>query len=437
MSLIFSSMLISFILMPLTMAYASEGLSLSEAQDIALHNSPVIQMSGGRKDEFEGKKIATYASFLPSVKASGYKYFDQKFQTLSTNLNGVPTVFAFVQPYSLGRVSFDLPIFSGFRGLNDYKSASMMENSASRSHDWDTFVLQRSIREGFYRALAAKELAIVAAENVKTLEDHLNHVQARKRGGLTTNYDVLRVEVQLDEATTQKMEADDRVLLAREELSRLMGTPDDNRELVGSLPEPSRQVDVSKLSVQDLDRKDLEAVKLASESARFSKNSQSLWMIPEIGFMANYDWYNNSNYSWQRADQYKNAYGVGLYLNWNLFDGGQSIGKAKESVARLVQAEARTRLEEQKIPIALENFKRRYRYGVALYNTAISDIKKSEESVRQAIEGTKQGIRTVSEQLDSQLDLFRSKATKVNAQLLTAEALINLELTTGKDLSHE
>lgn len=437
MSLIFSCVMIILLSLSLIEANASETLSLVEAQDIAVQKSPIIQMSEGRRDEYRGKTITSFASFLPTLKASGYKYFDQKFQTLTTNLNGTPTVFAFVQPHSFGRVSLGLPLFNGLRNLNDYRSASMMEDSASKNHDWSSFVLKRSVREAFYRALAAKELAIVSAENIKTLEDHLNHIQARKRGGLTTNYDVLRVEVQLDEATTQKIEADDRVVIAREELSRLMGTPDDKRELSGVLPEPSTQVNVSNLSTQDLDRKDLESIKLASESARYSKNSQNLWMVPEIGFMANYDWYNNTNYSWQRADQYRNAYGVGLYVNWNLFDGGESIGKAKESVGRLVQAQARTRLEEQRIPITLETLKRRYRYGVALYKTAISDIKKSEESVRQAIEGTKQGIRTVSEQLDSQLDLFRSKATKVNAQLLTAEALINLELTTGKDLSHE
>jgi outer membrane protein TolC len=437
MSLLLSGILFFFLVASLAYGDTGHGLTLEEAQNTALQKSPTLQFAEGRKDEFEAKTITSFASFLPTVKASGYKYFDQKYQILNTNLNGTPIAFQLVQPRSFARVSLGLPLFNGFRNWNQYRSASAMESSAAKSHDWEGFVLKRNIREAFYRALAAKELAIVSQENIKTLEDHLGHIQARKRGGLTTSYDVLRVEVQLDEARTQKIEADDRVVYARDELSRLMGVPFDQRELSGSLPEPSSAINVSVLNSDDIDRKDLEAIKLASEAARYTKNSENLWMIPEIGFMADYDWYNNTNYSWQRSDRYRNAYGVGLYVNWNLFDGGASIGKAKESVARLVQAQAKTRMEEQKIPMSIEMLKRRYRYGIALFKTAITDIKKSEESVRQAIEGTKQGVRTVSEQLDSQLDLFRSKATKVNAQLLTAEALINLELTTGKDLSHE
>lgn len=437
MSLFLTSLIFFFAVTPLAHGDDANGLSLEEAQNVASQKSPSLEFASGRKDEFEAKTATSFATFLPTLKASGYKYFDQKFQTLNTNLNGTPIAFALVQPRSFARVSFNLPLFNGLRDFNQYRSASAMESSAAKSYDWESFVLKRNIREAFYRALAAKELAIVSQENIKTLEDHLNHIQARKKGGLATSYDVLRVEVQLDEAKTQKIDADDRVINSRSELSRLMGVPGDERSLLGALPEPILEVDVSKLNIQNIDRKDLEAIKLASESARYTKNSANLWMIPEVGFMADYDWYNNTNYSWQRADQYRNAYGVGLYVNWNLFDGGASIGKAKESVARLVQAQARTRMEEQKIPVTLEVLKRRYKYGVALFKTATADIKKSEESVRQAIEGTKQGVRTVSEQLDSQLDLFRSKATKVNAQLLTAEALINLELTTGKDLSYE
>lgn len=412
------------------------GLTLEEAIEAGLKESPAIKLSLAREDEFSAKKSGAMAGFLPHLGLQANKFVEQKYQTFSMSLGGgTAATIPLVSPKTIVDLNFRMPIFNGLRNYNSYKAASFLSESASLQQNWEEFSLKRKIKEAFYRALAAEQFARVAQENIVTLEDHLAHVEARKKGGLTTNYDVLRIEVQLDEAKTQKMEADDRVILARKELARVMGLPNDDRELVGDLPVPSDNEQLKHLTVDEsLKRSDIESLRLLEKAADHNKRSAGSWLFPEIGLMANYDWYNNVNYSWTRGSEYKNAYGGGVYLTWNLYDGGASHASSKEKVAQLRQSEAQLKLEEQRLPIALETFQRRYRYGLALYRTTVSDIKKSEESVRQAKEGARQGVRTVSEQLDAQLDLFRSRAGKVNAQLITAEALINLELVTGKEL---
>jgi outer membrane protein TolC len=125
---------------------------------------------------------------------------------------------------------------------------------------------------------------------------------------------------------------------------------------------------------------------------------------------------------------------VGVFVKWDLFDGGASFSKAREADARRVQAEAAQMVGNENSVVDLETWKRRYDYGFQLYRTALEDIRKSQESVRMAREGSRQGVRTVSEQLDAQLDLFRARANEVNAQLMAAQALLQLELATGQPL---
>ena len=52
----------------------------------------------------------------------------------------------------------------------------------------------------FFKSLAAQKIEVVSQENLKTITDHLDQTQSLKQGGIATNYDVLRVEVQLSEA---------------------------------------------------------------------------------------------------------------------------------------------------------------------------------------------------------------------------------------------
>ena len=54
-------------------------------------------------------------------------------------------------------------------------------------------------------AIASKELEKVAQQNVKTLEEHLTKAKALQQSGMETSFDVLRVEVQLNKAQSDKL----------------------------------------------------------------------------------------------------------------------------------------------------------------------------------------------------------------------------------------
>jgi outer membrane protein TolC len=51
-----------------------------------------------------------------------------------------------------------------------------------------------------------------------------------------------------------------------------------------------------------------------------------------------------------------------------------------------------------------------------------------------AQEGRRAGVRTSTELLDAESDLFRSRAGLITAQMGAIEALVNLELVSGQKL---
>jgi outer membrane protein TolC len=419
---------------------SSNDLSLEQAVSEALDQSPEIKFSKAQQDEASGRKNESLSGFLPSLAATGLHLTNEKYETFSTAIApGQPVTIPLVTPITSLKFSLSLPIFDGLRNVNSFRSATAAEEASEKNRQWKEFEIEETVRDAFYRALAAQQLAEVATENIRTLEDHYAHVQARQRGGIATGYDVLRVEVQLDQARSQKIQDDDSVVLERKRLARIMGTPNDVRPIVGELPVPLEAPKLVQLSAEGAlqNRKDIESLKLTEKSDDLADTAAKSWLVPTIGLMADYEFYNNTNDQLTNSDPYHNDYDVGIYARWNIFDGGSSIARSQQSAARLQQASAKLEMEIQRLPENLETWKRRYNYSVSLYGTAVSDIKKSEESVRQAKEGFRQGVRTVSEQLDAQLDLFRSRATKVTSQLTAADALIQLELTLGRKVSHD
>ena len=71
---------------------------------------------------------------------------------------------------------------------------------------------------------------------------------------------------------------------------------------------------------------------------------------------------------------------------------------------------------------------------MSVYKSKSVSISQAQEAVRQATLGKRAGTRTVSDLLDSELELDLSKAKMVQAQIDAIEALGNLELASGKAL---
>lgn len=414
----------------------AQGIPLSQAIQEALNNSPRVKQSEAQAENAHWKHTEAMAGHMPNVSATANYLTTKKYLLTDISLPGSSTTLSMPQiiPTSILSLNAQLPIFDGFATTNRVSATTNFSDSSDTDVEWQKFQLEREVILAFYKAIAAEQLNVVAKQNLRTLEDHLHDVKLFKSAGLSTQYDVLRVEVQTNEARSEVMNTDDNLQMARNRLAELMGKENDSRIPQGQLPTFNRSIlsDVNQL--KDVQRKDFSAMQLRIDGLdKMTAAARKHWS-PKISLVGQYQYYNNVNDSPTDRSAFRNAYTAGVALTWVLFDGLYSTSKVHESVAE--KSEMELVLAQKKIHAHydLDFWRRKLAYYIALYDARTSDIGKSQESVRLAQVGQKAGARTNTDLLDAESELFRARAGSVNAQIGSIESMINLELATGKQI---
>lgn len=411
-------------------------LSLKEALEEGSSNSLQLQKVSSQKEEAAWKRVESTSGYLPQISASASYLTDKKYLLTDVQLAGSanPVSIPAIVPTTNMLLTLNYPLFDGFASTNRYQSAKLNEQSAVQELDWTQFQIQKQITLQYYKTLASQTLEEVANQNIKTLEDHLKDVNLFKKAGVFTNYDVLRVEVQVSEAKSELLNSIDNTAINKNKLADLLGKESEIRALDGKLPILSSDL-IKNLDFQDIaSRKDLAGLAAKTESLTYLTDANSKYWIPRLSFFGQYQYYNNINDKISDSSSFREAYQLGLNLSWNIFDGAVSMAKSKQSVEQKYQAEKTLRMAQIKSKQDIELWKRKFIYFCSVYQSRVNDVQKSAESVRLAREGRKVGARTNTDLLDAETELFRAKAGVINAQVGAIEALVNLELATGKNI---
>lgn len=439
--LVFCSV-ISFI-SPRTMAESPQPISLTlpQALEMSLKISPKIQKSESVVRETSYKKTEAFSTYYPTLSLGANYLFDKKYIYTDVQLGPSVSSVPAVVPTSSYSLTLQYSVFDGFASTSKYQSADHLNQSAVHESHWAQFQLQHDVGLLFYKALAAQTLKDVALANLKTLEDHLKDIQLFKKEGLSTKYDVLRVEVQVSEAKSELLNATDNIESNKGRLSEMIGLEDTEFLLQGKLPLPQEfknQIDIINSNEKNnifTQRADLKSLDEKIKSLDFQQKANSKHWSPKINLYSTWQSYNNKTNQWQDSASYRDAYQVGVNLTWNLFDGFASSAKDHQSIEQKHQAETQLRTLKLKSKQDFEFWKRKLNYYIINYEARLNDIQKSLESVRLAKEGVKVGSRTNTDLLDAEAEVYKAQAGAVNAQMGFIESYYNLELTLGKNIS--
>ncbi|MDD4975974.1 MAG: TolC family protein [Bacteriovorax sp.] len=418
-------------------SFGENGLTLDQAMSEGLKNNPQLETSSAALSEAQWKKKESFGGYLPKVDLVANHFFDLKYQQIQIS----PTsVFDSTYPATSYGAQASLNLFDGMKTTYANSAAQANVEAADLELNHTKMATENSIHLKFFQALGAQVLREVAETNVKTLSDHLKRAQDLLRQGEFTKVDVLKIQVQLEQAIPEKLAAADNAYLSRKSLSEIMGIEGDERPLQETLPVPQEQlvknINANEASSSTLSkgRLDLKALqKRVEASDDLYKASRSIWM-PKVNLIADYQHYNNRDFSFTDSQKFRNSYAIGMNFVWNLFDGGSSYARQEQSYYQKVQLEQRARKMNLASANEVEFWKRRYLNSTILYSAKLRSVDASRESVRIYQTGLKAGTRTNSDLLDAELDLDRSEAGVVKAQVDAVEALLNLELAMGRRL---
>ncbi len=413
-------------------------LTLESAIEEGLLRSPQIQKSKAQVEEAAWKRSEILGlGFLPKLSVSGTHYLATQY-----SISIISTMGNFPGFYPITTLSADIsiPLFDGLANVIHLNAAGLNEEAVRKEASYAEFQLKKEIQLAFHQALAAEQLYAVAEENVRTLEEHLHQVKTQQNGGSATQYDVLRVEVQLSDGKADAIDSQDVVVLARRKLTQFMGLEADVRSIRGVLPIPN-EARVKTLKEEDIlsVREDIQALDLRTDAANRFRTAKKLWAVPVISLGGQYLLYDQQQVNFatsgvSNTGNFQSAYNVGLFLKWNLFDGGVSVADANQLGAQEVIVKKNAEIAKIAVPYDFEYWKRRYLSNTDHYLSKKFDIQRSQESVRLAREEERAGSRTSTETLDAELDLFRARAGAITSQVNASEAQIRLELVLGRNI---
>lgn len=412
----------------------AQTVTYQEALAKAKDNNPEIRQLRLGHESAEWQRKKAFATFMPKLSLNGEHRVGEKFMLMPIDLGGVKSEIPVESPYTDLDIRASYTLFEGFGGMNTYKAASLQEQASALELRRAEFQLEREVRARFYQALGAQTLATVAGQRVKNLEEHLDQAKRYVKYGYTTNYDSLRIEVQLAGAKTEKIQADDNVVIAKNRLAQIMGLENLPEALAGEFPSLDKIVIPGDLKAEAQNRDDIQAKLLREESAARISAASKAWWSPKLNVYADKTYYNFADRDVVDTDKYKDAYAVGLTLNWEIYDGGAAYASQHQAANQAKIASEATRAAMIQLPQEFDLWKRKYNYSVSVYKSKSVSILQAQEAVRQAAAGKKAGTRTVNDLLDSELELDLNKARLVQSQIDAIEALGNLELASGRAL---
>lgn len=425
---------------PLTVhlqAAGGDALDLPHAISEALERAPGLAEARAKRSEWVWRKRGAAGRFLPQLQLYAGHLLAARFYEMALGTTPTDQVVTLKSPLTELGGSLSVPLFDGLQNVWGYKAASHSLNAADKALSWQAFCLQQDVRFRFHQVLAAQLVEQASEQDIETLLGHQAQIKALRRQGAATDFDVLRVEVQLQNAKVVLLEAQDRQILARRKLAQVMGYTSDARLLQGSLPRPDAD---SIARVQAIDeqprfvRLDLAALAQQEQAhARLQQAAQSFW-IPKVDLVSTLATYNMWNMSLQPKPLFKKNYTVGVKVRWNFFDGGAQISEAGAQRAQRLQLRHQRHAAQLQQSFAITAGKRDYLLAHAQLLARELNVQRAQENLRLARSGLVNGSRNSTDVLDAEQDLFASRAGAIEALLRIEQAAIHLDLALGTTL---
>lgn len=422
-------------------------LSLDNLIKIALENNRKIEVVRQKLAQSQGLLTQVRSGYLPRLAIQGrYNYTERKDSALSegfentsssegqitADFNETETDDVVHGSVNLSQLIYD---FGKTTGSIDVGKSNLQAADAHLQRQVQTIVFQ--VKEAYYNVLEKRRLIEVAAESVKSFEQHLERAKIYHKAGVRTRFDVINAEVELSNSKMGLLRAQYNFKTARVALVQVLGIqPNQNQYTLDSDDLPLDNILESMPPLPDtLDNLKKEAIKqrpdiiqlhLLTEAAKanLARIKGDYW--PSISAEAKYNEYDTD------LSLYKDSWEVGIACTWELFSGFQTQGAVAEAMGRLLENKAQ--LQDLELTVAREVTESylqtdENREGVQI---ALQTLELAKENLLLAEKRYQSGSYDVIEFNDAQLSLTRTQNELVVTYYGYLTALASVEHAIGR-----
>lgn len=320
-----------------------------------------------------------------------------------------------MQPiYTSGRIT------SGIRAAQAGNSASHAELRRTRLD------VKMSVAESYVAVLRTTRLVEVAENKAASLAAHARDVQAMVDRGVRAKTDLLSAQVALADARQQLFQAKNALDVARASYNRQLGRPLTEPVSLAELQEETVVEDIDQLTHQalqsrpEIDQLSAQAVALREQAAATdAKNG------PQVAVAGGY-LYQQNKYMTPNG-----VAGVGLTVQWNVFDSGRVCNQAA-ALRERAESLIRTRMDLESM-VALEVRQKWLDLQTAVQRTDVARQAnaQADENLRVVLDRYRQQVGTNTEVLDAETLRVQAYTNFYNSSYETALARLRLARAVG------
>ena len=434
-------------------------LTLEESIEIAKQSNLTLQTAEQSLKAAEAQVRAARAGLLPRITASGnYTYFKdiQKsviqadggfgFPMQGEEMNGMSPPSAdnesdvieleFGAHHNVqGTLNLTQPIFAWGRYYYGYQAADLNYQAMQRDVDAAYNQLRLDVSEAFYGALVAQDFVRVARQSVSLVEEQLAVAEASLEAGAATNFDVLRAKVQLANAESQLIRAQNGVQTAKDAYKTVLNIPLSENILVkGTLEVPVNHktpaLNLDTLVQQALDnRPEVHRTQFTEHAARKQVDIAKTRSRPDLGFFSNYQISQN-----ERLTEMNRIWSLGLQINIPIFDGFATRAAVQQSESSLKQIQLGGTQVKVGVEFEVRTAYLNLRGAETIIEVQREAVTQARESVRIANLQFQNGIITTVALTDTQLALAQAEVNRLQAYHDYIVGLARLEKAIGQTL---
>jgi len=405
-------------------------MTLQDCTRTALAQSPLLKATA--QDQIASREALGQArgAYYPTLGVRGGVSRWQSHAFLPSGLDS-PSLSSVVGPtddWSAGGFARYLLYDGGIRRAG-LAAATAAEAAATHNGEATRQSVLFDVHLAFYQLAVTLELQAVAKNSLTNAESHLEAAKNRQKAGDTTEADVLRAQVEVDNAKADVIRTESLVRIARGDLNAVMGQPADTPvdiDAGDAALSTGKDRDVSSLLEQALlERPEVKSAQSAVAAARQQVEAAKGAFGPKVYADGSYGWRDDA------ASLDDETWFAGVTFEFTAFEGFSRQHQLNR--ARAEKAKAEASLERVKLAVRKEVWTAcaRIDESTELVRATTTQVGDAEESLRLMSVRYKAGAVSVTALLDAQTALTASQARHVQARWNCRQAQSALSRATG------
>jgi outer membrane protein len=416
----------------------SDSATINDCIKYAMHNQPLVKQLNLDKGIARQNIRIALADWLPQVNASaGLQHYLKQPVFLFPDISN-PTGPKILIPngvlynsniqFTATQNIFNSDVYIAGRTAGNYR---LQASQTSRSALIELVV---EINKAFYDVLLSREQLNIIKEEIDRLSKSLKDAYALYQSGTSDVIDYKRATISLNNALSQKKNAEESIKAKISYLKQVIGYPNDKPLNLSSniiLMEKDAIID----TLQNINVYNRIEYQLLQTNIKLQKSKTDYYrmsFLPSLSAFANYNIiYQNDIYSQLFKSSYPNST-IGLSLSFPIFEGTkriQNIKKSKMQYERLTLDTLNTRNEmNTQFVSAMAS----YKSDLTAYRMTQQNIEIAQEVYNTVKLQYNQGIKTYLEVIVSETDLMSARINNLNALFMLMFSNIDVKRALGE-----